>query len=421
MVRNAETVQSTLPFLQHVEKEMLRAIIKICDEHSLTYYASGGTFLGAVRHQGPIPWDDDIDIAMPRPDYERLLAILPEELPQPYFFENYRTTIGYNYLLTQIRDPRVQLYMDARINRSKQPVWIDIFPLDGVPAPGRARRRWKLRLQFMELMWGLARIDESAAEAVGRSGVKQLVMRVGRALRVNKLLNSRNWTQRRDRAIQAYPFDPNGLCINAVGAYKFKSIFDVQQVYGEGASYPYQDLHLNAPENYDVYLKQIYGDYMAFPPETSRTQHGVRLLTTKPYSIGYAQGTFDMFHVGHLLLLQHAKEQCDYLIVGVNADELVKEYKNKTPVITEDQRAQIVGALDVVDEVRICHSLDKIEAHRQTPFQAIFIGDDWKGNPRWEQTQEDLARLGAQVVFLKYTDGVTSTVLRTKADRRVSE
>lgn len=139
----------------------------------------------------------------------------------------------------------------------------------------------------------------------------------------------------------------------------------------------------------------------------------------KKYKIGYTQGVYDMFHIGHLNLINHAKEYCDYLIVGVNADELVKEYKHKTPVISELERAEIVRNIKAVDEVVIAHTLDKETALNLYHFDVIFIGDDWKGNPRWEQTGRDLAKHGVDLVFLPHTDGISSTMLKPERDKMV--
>lgn len=135
-------------------------------------------------------------------------------------------------------------------------------------------------------------------------------------------------------------------------------------------------------------------------------------MVMKKYKIGYTQGVFDMFHIGHLNLLNHAKAYCDFLIVGVNADELVWSYKHKRPVINELERNFIVSNIKAVDQCVIATSLDKVEAWNKFHFDAIFIGDDWKGNARWAQTEEQLAPFGAEVVYLPHTDGVSSTMLR---------
>ncbi len=141
----------------------------------------------------------------------------------------------------------------------------------------------------------------------------------------------------------------------------------------------------------------------------------------KKYKVGFTQGTYDMFHIGHLNLINHAKEYCDYLIVGVNSDALVEEYKHKTPVIKEGERAEIVRNIKAVDECVITTTLDKLVALELYHFDAIFIGDDWKGNPRWEQTKIDLFKKGVNLVFLPHTIGVSSTGLRIVKSKKVEE
>lgn len=141
----------------------------------------------------------------------------------------------------------------------------------------------------------------------------------------------------------------------------------------------------------------------------------------KKFRVGYTQGTFDMFHVGHLNILKNASAMCERLIVGVNADELVEKYKNKTPVISEKNRLEIVRAIRYVDEAELTYTLDKATALKLHKFDAVFIGDDWKGSERWAQTERELAPLGTEVVYLKHTDGVSSTELRPFENERVSD
>ena len=130
--------------------------------------------------------------------------------------------------------------------------------------------------------------------------------------------------------------------------------------------------------------------------------------------IGYTQGTYDMFHIGHLNLIRNAKAQCDYLIVGVNSDELVENYKNKRAIVPLSERMDIIGAIRYVDKVVACTTLDKVEMQKKLHFDKIFIGDDWKGNERWRQTELDMKALGAEVVYLPHTEGTSSTMLREK-------
>lgn len=142
----------------------------------------------------------------------------------------------------------------------------------------------------------------------------------------------------------------------------------------------------------------------------------------KKYKIGYTQGTFDLFHVGHLNLLNNAKKQCDYLIVGVNSDELVMKYKNKKTNINEKDRARIVNAIKGVDKVIITKTLDKLSIREKIKFDAIFIGDDWKNNERWKKTEEELEQYGVDVVFLPHTDGISTTkITQELKDREIRD
>lgn len=141
----------------------------------------------------------------------------------------------------------------------------------------------------------------------------------------------------------------------------------------------------------------------------------------KMYKVGYTQGTFDMFHIGHLNLLRQAKEKCEILIVGINSDSLVRKYKNKTPVISEGCRLEIIKAIKYVNDAFITDTLDKRENHIKKPFDVIFIGSDWKGNARWQQTESDLKKIKVDVVYLKHTDGISSTILRDEANNKISD
>ena len=130
--------------------------------------------------------------------------------------------------------------------------------------------------------------------------------------------------------------------------------------------------------------------------------------------IGYTQGTYDMFHIGHLNLLRNAKAQCDFLVVGVNSDELVKQYTSKSVIVPLAERMDIVGSIRYVDQVISCESLDKMIAFEKVHFNRLFIGDDWKGNPRWEETGRIMKEVGVELVYLPHTQGTSSTMLRDK-------
>ena len=134
----------------------------------------------------------------------------------------------------------------------------------------------------------------------------------------------------------------------------------------------------------------------------------------KKYIIGYTQGTFDTLHYGHINLLKNAKNQCDFLIVGVNSDFLVASYKKTQTIIKENERRSIIEAIKYVDKVFIVDTLDKMIQYRNFNFDVIFIGDDWKGNDRWKQTEIELGSVGVKVVYLPHTDGISTTIIKTK-------
>ncbi len=129
----------------------------------------------------------------------------------------------------------------------------------------------------------------------------------------------------------------------------------------------------------------------------------------KNYKIGYTTGVYDMFHIGHLNILRRAKEQCDFLIVGVSTDENVQQYKHKTPVIPFEHRKAIVEAIRYVDQVVPQENMDKFAAWEKYHFDAIFHGDDWKGSSMYDEIEKKLAAVGCDMVFLPHTDGVSST------------
>lgn len=127
--------------------------------------------------------------------------------------------------------------------------------------------------------------------------------------------------------------------------------------------------------------------------------------------IGYTTGVFDMFHIGHLNILRRAKEQCDYLIVGVSTDALVQQEKNKVPVIPYAERVEIVEAIKYVDKVVPQTNKNKLEAWENFHFDKMFVGSDWQGTKQWQKIEQDFSALNVEIVYLSYTDGVSSTKL----------
>ena len=140
-------------------------------------------------------------------------------------------------------------------------------------------------------------------------------------------------------------------------------------------------------------------------------------MSGKKYKVGYTTGVFDMFHIGHLNILRRAKEQCEYLIVGVTTDELCEKNKKKLPIICEADRIAIVEAIRYVDRVVPQNDMDKLAAIRKYGVDAVFVGSDWQGTPSWERYEKEFATVGCDVIYLKHTDGISSTVLRERLNK----
>lgn len=137
-------------------------------------------------------------------------------------------------------------------------------------------------------------------------------------------------------------------------------------------------------------------------------------MDKKKYKIGYTTGVFDMFHIGHLNILKRAKEQCDFLIVGVTTDALCYQRKQKFPIICEDERIAIVEAIRYADKVVRQDDMDKLRAVKQWNVDAVFVGSDWKGTEAWIRYEKEFASVGCAVVYLDHTDGISSSILRER-------
>ena len=118
-----------------------------------------------------------------------------------------------------------------------------------------------------------------------------------------------------------------------------------------------------------------------------------------------------MFHVGHLRILERARAQCDFLVVGVSSDELVQEYKRKAPVIPLKDRMAVVGSVRHVDKVVIQEDRDKLKAWNEIRFDVMFVGDDWKGKPVFQEAEKALNSHGVEIVYFPYTKHVSSSRL----------
>lgn len=140
-------------------------------------------------------------------------------------------------------------------------------------------------------------------------------------------------------------------------------------------------------------------------------------MLMKKYKVGYTTGVFDMFHIGHLNIIKKAKEQCEFLIVGVTTDQLCMDRKGKLPIICEKERMEIVSAIKYVDKVVPQTDMDKLIAVKKLGVDVVFVGSDWKGTESWKQYEKEFAEVDCSVVYLEHTDGISSTILRERLNK----
>ncbi|BBA97074.1 putative cytidyltransferase [Actinacidiphila reveromycinica] len=134
------------------------------------------------------------------------------------------------------------------------------------------------------------------------------------------------------------------------------------------------------------------------------------------HRVGYAPGVYDLFHVGHLNILRHARSQCDYLVAGVVSDEMAELAKGRSPVVPLVERLEIVRSVRFVDAAFVETVPDKLETWRQVRFDVLFKGDDWRGTDKGRRLERKFAAVGVEIVYFPYTVHTSSTQLRRALD-----
>lgn len=264
--------------LQLYQLEMIEQFVKICEQEHLMYYMLGGTMLGAVRHKGYIPWDDDTDFGMPRPDYEKFLLVAREYLPANMIIEEGGKTKKYPYYFSRISCVEKKVVVRIGNETHIENTWIDIFPLDGMPNYKLTREFHALRLLVRRAVFKFAWFDESVnVSKTKRPWHERFLIFLGKHLPIEKFLSKEKEQKKLDQALKKYPYEQSNYLINLMGGYKLREMFH-KDVFGEGAFYDFEGMKLRGPSNYDFYLTQLYGDYMTPPPESERNRHNTAFI-----------------------------------------------------------------------------------------------------------------------------------------------
>lgn len=263
---------SNMDLLHGVDMQIVKEVVALCDKHGWTYYMLGGTMLGAIRHKGFIPWDDDIDLGMPREDYEAFLEIAPKELSEHLRVVNYRNDPTFQYYITRVQDTDTKVEEERIGNDSRYThASIDIFPIDGTPNNALARKIYFFRVLYHRALMSLCYKD-SIDRKRKRSKKEKLLLWVMERLPVEKLTTPYKQKCKIDKLLRKQKVEGSKYIGNIMGAYRTKEIVPAE-FYGKGAYYDFENIQLRGLEQYENYLTHTYGDYMQLPPEDQRKTH----------------------------------------------------------------------------------------------------------------------------------------------------
>lgn len=273
-IRCGYTVTKNMKKVWAVELDLLVKFLEICKKYNIRYFATSGTLLGAVRHKGFIPWDDDIDVAMLREDYEKFIAVAQNELSYPYFLQTPKTDINYFRGHIQLRNSETTGILSVE-SESKLPfnqgIFIDIFPLDKMPDSKFIRRNYLLTVKLLN------KYIKAIKKPCYNDFKKELVANILK-------FSTKIWSE--ERIVSAY----DSLCDKynqkemaqlshfSLNFGEKNCIWDVDW-YQKTVELQFEFIKLDAPISYDLLLTKIYGDYMTF--KHSPTVHGEVIFDTE--------------------------------------------------------------------------------------------------------------------------------------------
>lgn len=260
--------------------EMFKWFHCFCVDNNLRYFALGGTMLGAVRHNGFIPWDDDIDVGMPRKDYEKLASLMRKGDCGIYTIETPNSLDeGFLYTFSKIYDTTTTLVENTRIPL-RRGVYIDVFPLDGL---GSSLQESKKRFEKIDFYFKLL-LTRATGIRKGRNVLKNFAVALA-GLIPDFLINNKKIQKHIDELCKEKDYDEFTYGGNLLGAWRFKEVME-SKIMGTPTLYHFENLMIYGAEHYDEYLTHLYGDWRKLPPEEKRVTHHdfLELDLEKPYS-----------------------------------------------------------------------------------------------------------------------------------------
>ena len=256
----------------------MNEFVRLCDENSIPYFILVGHLLEAVHHGGFFPWNDDVDIGIPRPDYDRFLQLASRELSAPFHLDAYRYNPEYQKYSAKITCENVKLLDMSAAVPQEQFSLVDVFPIDGMPDASWVRRIHFFRIMLCRLRMGYAQFSTGIdLQKKGRPFSERIIILVGRFFPVEKMLRADKEFAKADKLLKKYNFYETGYATNAMSVYKQKEVFP-RAFLGDGKPYPFEGRLLNGPNQADAYLRQLYGDYMVLPDPDNRNRHNTTVV-----------------------------------------------------------------------------------------------------------------------------------------------
>lgn len=250
--------------IQSIEFEILKEFIKICNELNLTYYLVCGSALGAVKYQGFIPWDDDVDVALPRRDYEIFCKKAQDMLPEHIFLQNYKTQSTFPRIYSKLRNSCTTYIEKGTAGiQMNHGIFIDVFPLDGYPMDSVEIKRLEFNKKKIKL-------QVECVFNVDYGFIRNTFFRFERILRYHR--RTAQLIKKLDKYISKWDTDMSDIWCNH-GNWQGSLEYASREQYGKGTWASFEGLKVRIPEKYDEYLTQKYGDWRADLPEEQQVGH----------------------------------------------------------------------------------------------------------------------------------------------------